>query len=189
MKQEKYSIEKEHLYVASDHSSIEVTNTLLGFLRMDEQISAKFEIINIGAQYSFSEKQIKKFTALRIGNLIAKNVKEDKHRGIIISGTGGGANLFAAYHKHIRPCPAYSPEHAKDLRQKMIMNVMSVASCHQKPEDVLKNAKAFLLNEPTKKPKDRMQTIKVMTNRGDYATQLLWIYMPGVMKKLRLFSR
>ena len=146
-----------------------------------------FEMLNIGARALYSaEYNIKHFSAFHVGNLIAKHVGEfDDTLGVIFSTTGGGANLFASRHAHIRASIASGPYHAQELRTKMIANVITIpvlcTNAGYTDESASMIASFAKTDISRFLPYSLVKIIKPMTHRNNPLIQWLWIKYSGFM--------
>ncbi|MDR0449525.1 MAG: RpiB/LacA/LacB family sugar-phosphate isomerase [Rickettsiales bacterium] len=176
--------DKQTIFIAGGHNCGLMADKIIE--NMDAAVLEKFNVVNIGASYKFAADYNAQFTALHIGNLVAKHVGEIDNLGVLLSGTGGGANLFACKHPHVRASVAADIPHVIELRKKMITNVIAFPVMGDKEclraKHWAKMIYNFALTDISNIPIEELaRTIRIMTHRNNPVRQYLWMKHPEFM--------
>lgn len=125
------------IYLGADHR---------GFA-LKEQIKKKLlekehEVVDMGATAVDKDDDYPEFAGA-----VAKKVSEDpgEHRGIVICGSGIGADITANKFKGVRSALALSPEHITIARHDDDVNVLSLAADFIDQEKAFEIVKAFVV--------------------------------------------
>ncbi len=130
------------IYIGADHRGFALKTYLAAALKGDGH-----EVIDVGAAAFNSDDDYPDFAhavAEKISVISAPAIIADDVRGIVICGSGFGADIVANKFKGVRSALAMSPEHIRVGRHDDDVNVLSLAANFIKPEEALVIARIFI---------------------------------------------
>lgn len=124
------------IYIGADHRGFSLKETLTQALKGDGH-----EVVDVGNAKMDANDDYPDFAGA-----VAHRVAGTKGaaRGIVICGSGIGADITANKFSGIRSALAMSVEHIRAGRNDDDVNVLSLASDFMKPEDAIAIARAFI---------------------------------------------
>ncbi|MCL2629414.1 MAG: RpiB/LacA/LacB family sugar-phosphate isomerase [Alphaproteobacteria bacterium] len=149
-------MKKECVYIIASKDVADQAHDLFIKLACTEVV-VKFDLVFVN-NLNWVEKHYGKGDSIDIsgadvGNMIATLVGDVKHRGILVTGSGGGANIRANAYANVRAYGADSEAHAVDLREKALINTLIWNANFTELSDFIKRAIAFLKAEPSEERK------------------------------------
>ncbi len=128
------------IYIGADHRGFFLKQTIKDALAKDG-----YKLTDVGAAALDLADDYPDFAAA-VGEKMAAAVAsgDATARGIVICGSGFGADIVANKFKGVRSALAMSPEHIRVGRHDDDVNVLAIAADFIKPDDALAIARAFL---------------------------------------------
>ena len=135
------------IYIGADHRGFALKASIVAALKNDG-----YEVIDVGAAAldladdypDFARPVAEKVSAGVVMSAGAAASDVSEARGIVICGSGFGADIVANKFKGVRSALAMSPEHIRVGRHDDDVNVLSLAADFIKPEDALAIVRIFL---------------------------------------------
>jgi ribose 5-phosphate isomerase B len=124
------------IYIGADHRGFDLKATIAAAL-----VSDGHEVMDVGAAALDPADDYPDF-ARAVAEKVA--VASGSARGIVICGSGFGADIVANKFKGVRCALAMSPEHIRAGRHEDDVNVLSIAANFITPDQALAIARAFL---------------------------------------------
>ncbi len=122
------------IYIANDHSAVEVKNEVKKYLE-----DKGYEVRDLGTNKTDSVNYVD------YGDKCALMVQKDPEAlGIVICGTGIGISIAANKHKNIRCAVLYNENVARLAKQHNNANIISFGAREMSLEDIFKRIDAFL---------------------------------------------
>jgi ribose 5-phosphate isomerase B len=124
------------IYIGADHRGFYLKETIKQELKKDG-----YEVIDLGNAENSPTDDYPDFAAA-----VAEKVAGtgEAVRGIVICGSGFGADIVANKFKGVRSALAMSPEHIRAGRHDDDVNVLAIAGDFTKPEDALDIVHVFI---------------------------------------------
>jgi ribose 5-phosphate isomerase B len=124
------------IYIGADHRGFALKEQLKPILKGDG-----YEIVDVGAARLTPDDDYPDYA-----KSVAERVSEAPSvtRGILICGSGSGADIVANKFLNVRSVLGISPDHVYQVRHDDDANVLSIASDFIDPDAVLKMVKIFL---------------------------------------------
>lgn len=123
------------VYLAADHRGFELKEHLKSYL-----IQAGHGVEDLGAQEKFDGDDYPDFA-----HAVTEKVAEDeKHRGILLCGSGVGVDIVANRHPGIRCALSWKKEIAEQSRKHEDINVIAIPADHVSDEEAQQIANTFL---------------------------------------------
>ena len=130
-------VEKEIIPIAADHGGFEMKQYIIG-----ELLKSGYEVRDFGT-YTSESVDYPDFI-----HPLAREINERKYRlGIIICGSGNGAQMVANKYPHVRAALCWSEEIARLARQHNNANIISLPGRFLKPEFAMKLVTIFLTTD------------------------------------------
>lgn len=124
-----------NIYISSDHRGVGLK------LYLYEMLSAAgYKVKDLGTDNPKEEVDFPEITK-RVTDAM---LSDDDSRGIVLCGTGGGAQIAANRYKHIRATRCDRPEQARDDRFHDDINVLALAADDLDPEMAMACVTEFL---------------------------------------------
>ena len=122
--------------IGSDHAGVDYKSEVVEFLEKE-----KHEVLDVG---TFSQESV---DYPEFAHLVSKEVLAGADFGVLICGSGNGANMTANKHEKIRSALCWNNEIARLSRTHNNANVLSIPSRFVSLEEVLEIVKTFINTE------------------------------------------
>jgi RpiB/LacA/LacB family sugar-phosphate isomerase len=124
------------IYIGADHRGFALKEQLKGILKEEA-----YEVVDVGAAQLTPGDDYPDYA-----KLVAAKVSESPStaRGILICGSGSGADIVANKFMNVRSVLGISTDHVYQVRHDDDANVLSIAADFIDPDMVLKMVKIFL---------------------------------------------
>ncbi len=126
----------QKIFIASDHAGFDLKAFLI------EELSPKIELVDLGCDSSDVSVDYPDFAAK-----LAKRIKTENDRGILICGSGIGISIAANRFKHIRAALCQTAKEAKLARFHNDANVICLGARLVTKKSALAAIKMFLKSE------------------------------------------
>lgn len=127
------------IYIGADHRGFKLKEYLSGVLRNEG-----YEVADLGNKISDPNDDFVDFAAA-VGQKVS--IEYQRARGIVICGSGVGADIVANKFPNVRAAVGFSPDQVYDGRHDDDFNVLSLAANFLEPEQAKKIVLTWLTTE------------------------------------------